>query len=336
MKLHFPSLFNSADLTIVDVGARGGLPWQWQPFQHRTTAVLVEPDPTEAADLVRRLVDKGLHSVKVIDKGLGASDGEAELNLLRNPECSSILEPNHKWLARFPDADRFRTTRKVPIRLGTLDNELSRLDVKRCDFLKLDVQGYESEVLDGATRSVAQAVAIEAEISFNTIYCKQPLFAEIDSRMKEIGLQLIDLERIWWRRANVPARISTRGQIIWANVLYIRDPWFSGDWSRETLIRLGMILCAYRMFDIVHELFATGVLKGSLTELELSEVDDWMSAQSFIQSPFWRWIGALPSFPFRRRVGRFFGMMSRCLHQNQYGEGVGVDAAHWDRKWEWL
>lgn len=57
---------------MVDVGARGGLPWQWQPFRRQITAVLVEPDPTEAANLVERMKDSGLRDVKVIDKGLGA------------------------------------------------------------------------------------------------------------------------------------------------------------------------------------------------------------------------------------------------------------------------
>lgn len=222
------------------------------------------------------------------------------------------------------------------MKLGTLDSELEALEIPRCDFLKLDVQGYESEVLAGAAKSAAQCIAIEAEVSFNTIYSGQPLFGEIDAHLRSLGLHLIDLERVWWRRANVSPRISTRGQIIWANVLYIRDPWFSNDWSRDTLVRLAMVLCAYRMFDIVHEILATGVGKGTIKQSELDEVDNWMSAQSFAISPFWRMVCRLPKFPFRRRIGRFFGMVSRCLHQNQYGEGVGVDASHWDRKWEWL
>lgn len=321
---------------MLDVGARGGLPWQWQPFKEQITAILVEPDPQEAALLVERFQKEGIHGIKVIDKALGASCGEAKLNLLRNPECSSLLEPNHAWLDRFPDADRFRTTKKVPIALSTLDRELERLDVRRCDFLKLDVQGYENEVLAGATKAVSECVAVEAEVSFNQIYQGQPLFHEIDAGMRARGFQLIDLDRIWWRRKNVPARISTRGQIIWANVLYIRDPWTTGDYSKETLVRLGMILCSYRLFDIVHELFEKGVEHGAMTAEDVRAVDDWMAAHSFVKNPFWRLVGALPVFPFRRRVGRFFGMVSRCLHQDQYGEGVGVDASHWDRKWEWL
>ena len=331
-----PRLFDGASLTLVDVGARGGLSWQWQPFKHLITSVLVEPDPAEAAALVERLKGEGLQAVKVIPKGLGARNGTAELNLLQNPECSSILEPNHPWLARFPEAGRFATSRRIPIELSTLDHELALLGVTACDFLKLDVQGYELEVLDGAQATAGRCLAIEAETSFSEIYRGQPLFGQIDSRLRPLGFSLIDLERVWWRRAGVPRDISTRGQIIWANALYLHDPWPAGDFSREKLVKTAIILCAYRLFDVVHELLSLGVENGAIQKDELAEVASWMAGMSFARNPFWRWVASLPSFPCKRRLTRFLGMLSRCLHEDTYGHGVGVDELSWDRKWEWL
>ena len=331
-----PKLFNEGSLTLVDVGARGGLSWQWEPFKHLITAVLVEPDPAEAASLVEKLQREGLRAVKVIPKGLGARNGMAELNLLQSPECSSIFEPNLRWLARFPDAERFTTSKHLPIELSTLDSELAALGVTQCDFLKLDVQGYELEVLAGATRTITQCLAVEAETSFNEIYQGQPLFGQIDSSLRTHGLALIDLERVWWRRAGVPRPISTRGQIIWANALYLQDPWSSGDFSREKLVKTAIILCGYRLFDIVHELLTLGVQKGSIQQDELAEATRWMAAMSFARSPFWRWIANLPKFPFKGRLTQFCGMLARCLHAGAYGEGVGNDSLSWERKWEWL
>lgn len=331
-----PKLFSEASLTLVDVGARGGLSWQWEPFKHLITAVLVEPDPAEAASLVEKLQREGLRGVKVIPKGLGARNGTAELNLLQSPHCSSILEPNHRWLARFPDSERFTTTKRIPIELSTLDSELAALGVTQCDFLKLDVQGYELEVLAGATITLQQCVAVEAETSFNEIYRGQPLFGEIDSSLRPLGFSLIDLDRIWWRRAGVPRDISTRGQIIWSNALYLQDPWHTSDFTREKLIKTAIILCACRFFDVAYELLALGIQKGSVRQDELAEVARWMAAMSFARSPFWRWAAGLPSFPFKRRLTRFFGMLTRCLHEDTYGEGVGTDSLAWERKWEWL
>lgn len=187
MNSTLPSFFNDARLTLVDVGARGGLSWQWAPFKHLITTVLVEPDPAEAAALVEKLKGEGLGGVKVIPKGLGARNGTAELNLLRNPECSSILEPNLPWLARFPESERFTTAKRIPIELSALDSELAALGVTKCDFLKLDVQGYELEVLAGASAAVRQCLVLEAETSFSEIYKGQPLFAQIDSALRPLG-----------------------------------------------------------------------------------------------------------------------------------------------------
>ena len=336
MNSTLPSFFNGARLTLVDVGARGGLSCQWDPFKHLITTVLVEPDPAEAAALVEKLKGAGLGGVKVIPKGLGARNGTAELNLLRNPECSSILEPNHPWLARFPEAERFTTSKRIPIELSTLDSELAALGVTQCDFLKLDVQGYELEVLAGASAAVRQCLVLEAETSFSEIYQGQPLFAQIDSALRPLGFSMIDLERIWWRRAKVPPAISTRGQIIWANALYLRDPWDTGDFTREKLVKIAIILCAYRLFDIVHELLRLGVEHGSVRAEELAEVADWMAGLSYARSPVWSFIARLPHFPFKRRITRFFGMLTRSLCGEPYGEGVGVDTLAWERKWDWL
>lgn len=336
MNSPLPSFFSDARLTIIDVGARGGLSWQWAPFKHLITTVLVEPDPAEAAALVEKLKGEGLGGVKVIPKGLGARNGTAELNLLRNPECSSILEPNLPWLARFPESERFTTAKRIPIELSTLDSELAALGVTQCDFLKLDVQGYELEVLAGASAAVRQCLVLEAETSFSEIYKGQPLFAQIDSALRQLGFSLIDLERVWWRRAKVPPAISTRGQIIWANSLYLRDPWDAGDFTREKLAKIAIILCAYRLFDIVHELLRLGVEKGVVSAEELTEVADWMACLSYARSPLWSFIARLPHFPFKRRITRFFGMLARSLRGEPYGEGVGVDGLAWERKWDWL
>ena len=45
------------------------------------------------------------------------------------------------------------------------------------------------------------------------------VLAKISSDKRAQIVELIDLERVWWRRAGVPRDISTRGQIIWANAL---------------------------------------------------------------------------------------------------------------------
>ena len=63
------------------------------------------------------------------------------------------------------------------------------------------------------------------------IYEGQPLFADVDIFLREKGFSLFDLDRHWWKR-DVPSYVASRGQMIFADILYLRDiPWGSCDQS---------------------------------------------------------------------------------------------------------
>ena len=331
-----PKFLTEVPLTVLDIGARGGLDNRWTPFLSSINAILAEPDPEEAARLGAALKAKGFLDVRVIPKALGSRQGQATLNLTRNPECSSLYPPNHDWLARFPDADRLRVVREIPIELDTLDAQIQAIGwgQKTCDYLKIDVQGYELEVLRGAAKSLESCLAVEAEVSFQPIYAGQPLFPEIDAYLTQRGFQLLDLERIFWRRKEVPLEINSRNQVIWANVLYFRDPATCPALDRSTLIRTLKILLAYQFFDVAGELLAHGVKRGLVTTGEQATALNWMRSDSFFANGLWRWLRRLPHFPFKRRLERFAGLLSFCLGLD-YGEGVVVDAESWNRRWRW-
>lgn len=61
-------------------------------------------------------------------------------------------------------------------------------------FLKVDTQGFESEVLAGATVMLARCRLVELELGLVELYKGQALFAELIERMGESGLYLTDLE----------------------------------------------------------------------------------------------------------------------------------------------
>ncbi len=79
--------------------------------------------------------------------------------------------------------------------IARLDDLRQQLRLEGCSlFLKLDVQGYELEVIDGAPTTLRDVAVLEAEMSFVSLYSGQLLFAELVARLRDHGLVLGALE----------------------------------------------------------------------------------------------------------------------------------------------
>ena len=112
---------------------------------------------------------------------LGPADG-AEYNDHVMGMGSSVFEENS------PHA---RTNRAVQAK--SLDTCLSG---KKPDFLKLDVQGFEIEVMKGATNVLTQVAAVLLELSLIEINKGAPLFTEVVAFLDERGFAPLDILEI--------------------------------------------------------------------------------------------------------------------------------------------
>jgi hypothetical protein len=63
--------------------------------------------------------------------------------------------------------------------------------------LKIDTQGHEWEVLDGATQALSRCVWLEIELSLVELYTGQRLLPELLSRLSGAGFNLIQLEPVF-------------------------------------------------------------------------------------------------------------------------------------------
>jgi FkbM family methyltransferase len=77
--------------------------------------------------------------------------------------------------------------------LQTLDEVLQKWNWPLPDFIKLDTQGYEIEILKGGSKSLLSAELILMEVSFLEIYKGAPLFHDVISQMSEWGFQVYDI-----------------------------------------------------------------------------------------------------------------------------------------------
>lgn len=111
---------------------------------------------------------------------LGSAEQEVEFNIYET--ASSVLKEDNE------------TGAKVEIRtLTTLDQTIINTPFAQPDFIKIDTQGYELEILKGAEKTMQHAQFILLEVSLIDIYKSCPLVAEVMVFMQAKGFVLYDI-----------------------------------------------------------------------------------------------------------------------------------------------
>lgn len=174
-----------------------------------------------------------------IPLALGRIEGELTLHVTNQPMCSSLYPPNESYCKRFalPGLEKYKLPCPrlsefmdldfvIEVEIITLDKVYKILDIGEVDFLQIDVQGAELQVLEGATQVLSQGVlAIQVEVEFSHLYLDQPLFADVDTYLRNQGFTLFDLHLNHLLRCRSPIRSNAHpGQILWGDAYYLRDP----------------------------------------------------------------------------------------------------------------
>ena len=79
--------------------------------------------------------------------------------------------------------------------MTTLDKYCELNSISSIDILKIDTQGYEDQVLQGAKNFIKDGLikVIEVEIIFNKIYEKKMSFLDIEKNLVNHGYELLAL-----------------------------------------------------------------------------------------------------------------------------------------------
>lgn len=227
----------SKDLILVDVGARGGIHPRWQPFHPHLSVIAFEPDVAECER------QRGLshpYRIEFLPVALGAKNDEpAMLYMTRAPGCWSTLAPNTDLCARYEFGSRMELVGTQPITLQRMDSVLTR----QPDVLKVDTQGTELHVLQGAGNLLDRCLCVEAEVEFDHQYVGQPVFADVDAFLRSQGFELHALRRSYWRLKGQHAS-ARGGKLMHGDALYFRPDIGASKKGR-------MILAAYRQDDML-------------------------------------------------------------------------------------
>lgn len=170
---------------LVDVGANRG--------QFAMAALAVNKDMkidcfepfAASADILERWARRTSPSIRVHRLAIAVEKGSAEFFVTSRDDSSSLLQP-----AKAQRDRGISVTQRIVVPTDRLDNVLRVDEIQRPSMLKIDVQGAELDVLKGAVTFLEAIDYIYLEISFIEIYEEQPLFAEIDQFLRDLGYEL--------------------------------------------------------------------------------------------------------------------------------------------------
>ena len=252
--------FNISKIEILDIGAmlEGDPRYIALLDQEMVNVTGFEPNPQELEKLNRHQND----NQKWLPDFLG--NGEvATVYLTRYPGCSSLYEPDPEII------DRFLTigTSNSRGNFGVIDRKTVQtkklneiLTCPRADYIKIDVQGSELDILRNGLEKCSDALVIETEAEFIPVYKDQPLFGDIQIFMREIGFSFHKFINITGRSI-MPFRteniFSTISQALWADAIFVRDFPNFNSYSNEQLIKGAIILHdIYLSYDLANLMLA--------------------------------------------------------------------------------
>jgi FkbM family methyltransferase len=156
-------------------------------LNYRGRIVSFEPMKAAYASLFNASKDDPLWEVAP-RCALGSENGEVVINISSNSVSSSILPMLDAHGQAAPES-RYQAMEIVPLK--TLDEAASQyVTPDSRTFLKIDTQGYERQVLDGARNILKSANGVSLEVSLIPLYSGQPLMPEMLDYMREIGFGL--------------------------------------------------------------------------------------------------------------------------------------------------
>jgi len=194
--LHIERAFNLIDFlelshinSIIDVGsAKGEIAIQFTERFPLASVYCFEPIHSTFLDLEKKV--KGFPKISIYNKGLGSEDKEMEMQIAERITSSSFFPISSSIQNPFFSSNLKKATSEK-ISITSLDRMIDHNE--KINLLKIDVQGYEVEVLKGAKRILKNTAVIIVEMQNHKMYKGAPLYFELDAYLRSQEFSLFDI-----------------------------------------------------------------------------------------------------------------------------------------------
>lgn len=124
---------------------------------------------------------------------LGDQDKDIQINISKNSVSSSLLSMLDKHISAAPNSEFISSEKVSMFKLDSISKKYLGNDTKL--LLKIDAQGYEWEVMNGAEHTISKASVVICELSLVQLYKNQKLWRDIIDRLESVGFTLWALQK---------------------------------------------------------------------------------------------------------------------------------------------
>lgn len=178
------------NLTVYDIGAAKGIVSSCLAKLPNVSQIhAFEPIPKIYAQLEAnmQLVPKvNCHNV-----ALGNTSGLSTMYISNKTDSSSLLPMAELHKTQMPI--NLDITHQIQVPVVRLDDYVKQQKLSKPYLIKIDVQGYEKNIIEGGINTISQAKHCILEMSFHSLYEGSPLFDDIYRLMRSLNFNLIGL-----------------------------------------------------------------------------------------------------------------------------------------------
>ena len=295
-----------SNVTLVDIGASGGVHHRWKLLGDKLKIVGFEPD-TRAFNLL----PKSKNAIW-LNKAVYNDNDAHTLYITRHQTNVSMLKPNLDVIGMLClKSEDFDIIDTISVECERLDDILER-EKLRANVLKIDTQGTELQILQGAERSLEQDVfAIEVEVEFVELYDNQPLFTNIHNYLLGKGFDLMDYGNMVYMKGKHAVGIGgEKCFLVAADALYfkrlnqINKILPKGDTNALERIIMGCLAYGYSDYalELCFEIKREGLIP-------VNQLDIYMAQLSKIK----HYSKYIPNFPGKAMLSKGFGLLKSLL-----------------------
>ena len=176
---------------VLDVGANiGQYAKELRSIGFKGKIISFEPLSFAFKSLKESAVTDG--SWQVQNCALGSIEGKAILNVSGNPASSSLLDMLPSHIKSDPESQYVGQEEISVKRLDSIFTSLCHPQDRV--YLKIDVQGFEKEVIKGAEHSLQAIAIVQREMSLTPLYKDELLFSDMCQLLSQYGYFLIAIE----------------------------------------------------------------------------------------------------------------------------------------------